>query len=501
MGDFLSAKGLSNRVLLVVIIAFSILTGYFIQNSYRQFLDNSEEQVLDRLNSIAKTASLQIEGEEMEYLIDEYPDKDDIKTNKQDSIYFKINQQLSKVVNANDMSTSLYTMIRSKDSAYFEFIVSSSNNPYFRHTYREFPEQLLQDFENGGKLNVYESENGRWLSAFAPIRNENGDTIAVLQADRNFEEFYALAKEKLINDLLVSLAIFIVILLIVLKFLRSIIKNEEEQKKELETSYKIIARNNKKISDSINYAKRIQDSLIPSLKDIRSIFPQSYVFFRGKDVVSGDFPYMARLTHKNVIYIASVDCTGHGVPGALISIIGNYLLNDLIVSRGMNEPGDILQALHFGVVKSLNQEEEGSLSNDGMDIALIKVDKDARTFEFAGAHRPLIQIKNGELEEIKGSRLSIGGTHYTKRGKKMEFKNYKAEFNAGDSIHFFSDGYPDQFGGSKNKKFGPKNMRSFFDRNKDEEMETIGNKLEETFDDWRNGQRQMDDVLVMGIKF
>jgi serine phosphatase RsbU (regulator of sigma subunit) len=392
-------------------------------------------------------------------------------------------------------------MVRSNSGDYFEFIVSSSEAPYFRHTYKEFPEQLLREFEVGGKLNVHSSENGMWLSAFAPIKNNQNETIAVIQADRDFEEYYAIAKEKLFNDLLISLAIFVVILFIVLKFLRSIIKNEEKQKEELETSYKIIAHKNKDISDSINYAKRIQDSLIPSLKDIRSVFPHSYVFFRGKDVVSGDFPYMAQIENSNIVYIASVDCTGHGVPGALISIIGNYLLNDLIVSKEMNEPGDILRALHFGVVSTLNQEQEDSLSNDGMDIALIKVDREAQTFEFAGAHRSLIQIKNGELEEIKGSKLSIGGTHYTRRGKKMDFINYKTQYNEGDSIHFYSDGYPDQFGGPETRKFGQKNMRAFFNRHANENMEVIGSKLESTFDDWRSGHKQMDDVLVMGIKF
>jgi serine phosphatase RsbU (regulator of sigma subunit) len=136
-----------------------------------------------------------------------------------------------------------------------------------------------------------------------------------------------------------------------------------------------------------------------------------------------------------------------------------------------------------------------------MDIALIKVDREAQTFEFAGAHRSLIQIKNGELEEIKGSKLSIGGTHYTRRGKKMDFINYKTQYNEGDSIHFYSDGYPDQFGGPETRKFGQKNMRAFFNRHANENMEVIGSKLESTFDDWRSGHKQMDDVLVMGIKF
>ncbi|MFQ3215402.1 MAG: putative membrane protein [Marivirga sp.] len=248
MGDLLSAKNLSNKVLLVVFIAFTVLTGYFIQNSYRTFLNESEKQVVDRMYSIAQTAALQIDAGQISYLINKYKTKDALTSTSQDSIYQQLHKKLAAVAGLNEMNSPLNTLIKSDSGAYFEFIVTSSVQPYYRHSYLEFPEQLLSEYKVGGRLNVHSSENGTWLSAFAPIKNNKGQTIAIIQADRNFEEFYAAAKSKLSNDIFMSIGIFIVILVIVLRSLRSIISIEEEQKAELEKTYKLIAHKNKNIA-------------------------------------------------------------------------------------------------------------------------------------------------------------------------------------------------------------------------------------------------------------
>ena len=499
MGELLSAKNLSNRVLFVVFIAFSVLTAYFIYSAYHNYLQESESQVVDRMYSIAKTASLQIEAEELAYLLERYQEKDAITSTNQDSIYQKIHSVLKDVAEANEMESALYTLVKSKNGEYLEFIVTSSENPYYRHSYVEFPDMLLERYKDGGRLDLHTSENGKWLSAFAPIKNEKGETVAIIQADQNFESFYDKAKAKLWRNILISIGIFVVILFIVIRSLRAIISIEEEQKHELEKSYRIIASKNKNISDSIHYAKRIQDAMIPSRTEVSKAFKEGYVFFRGKDVVSGDFPFMITHEEEEVVYIASVDCTGHGVPGALISIIGNFLLNDIIKNHNYEQPGDMLKALHYGVVDALNQEQEGSLTNDGMDIALLKVDKKQKQIAFSGAHRPLIRIKNGEVEEIKGSRLSIGGTHYTSRGKKMLFKTELIQYEEGESFHFFSDGLPDQFG-EEGKKYGPKRIREFYKKHSHLPLDQMGEKLEKDFDDWKGEHKQMDDVLVIGIK-
>ncbi|MEL6538863.1 MAG: SpoIIE family protein phosphatase, partial [Bacteroidota bacterium] len=338
-------------------------------------------------------------------------------------------------------------------------------------------------------------------SAFEPIRDSSGNVVAVLMVDREFNVFLRLAATNLARDVGISLGILLLIGLFLFRFLRLVIKNEEEQKAELRMTNQMVLAKNKAIQDSINYAKRIQDALIPDESVIRNRFKDSYVFFRGKDVVSGDFPWMFRLESKNEILLATVDCTGHGVPGALLSIIGYFLLNDIIKSKGITQPSRILDELHKGVVTSLNQEEDENGGNDGMDVALVKIDINTNKVEFAGAHRPLVWVHEGQVQEIKGDRLAIGGTQYQRKLDKVEFTNHELQMKAGDAIHFFSDGFPDQIGGPNKRRLMNKTLRNFFMEVHGKPMKQVGQELEELFENWKGTEMQLDDVLVIGIRF
>ena len=165
---------------------------------------------------------------------------------------------------------------------------------------------------------------------------------------------------------------------------------------------------NKKINDSINYSKRIQNAILPNTRLINKTLPDSFILYKPRDVVSGDFPWFVQL--KNDIFIAAVDCTGHGVPGALLSLIGYFLLNDIVRSRKIEEPGQILDLLDEGVTQTLRQDQDDSATKDGMDIALCRINLDTNDVEYAGAHRPLYYMKGGIMDEIKGinSRLGVG---------------------------------------------------------------------------------------------
>lgn len=258
----------------------------------------------------------------------------------------------------------------------------------------------------------------------------------------------------------------------------------------------LLEETNKKITDSINYARRIQDAIIPDKNYIKEHFPNFLMFYKPKDVVSGDFPFF--MEHNGKLYCAAVDCTGHGVPGAMMSLIGYLLLRDIIGSRDEVSPAVILDELHRKVVETLNQEDPNNKAADGMDVAIIVVDNKTKVVEFSGAHRPLYHITDGELIQYKGDKYPIGGTQYRNR---KEFVNASFVAKPGDSILFFSDGLPDQFGGPEDLKFGPKRIRNIFIENQYTNMESLESTYENAFEDWRNGSKQMDDVLVMGIKF
>ncbi len=253
---------------------------------------------------------------------------------------------------------------------------------------------------------------------------------------------------------------------------------------------------NKKITESINYAKRIQGAILPDTKIINKVFPESFIFYKAKDVVSGDFPWF--LERGDDIYIAAVDCTGHGVPGALISLIGYFLLNDIVRSRRITQPGEILDLLDEGVTETLRQDSGDAKTKDGMDIALCRINLKSSEIQYAGAHRPLYHMQNSEMNEIKGDKFPIGGGIYKNQ---TNFTTTTLKIKKNDSIYFCSDGFPDQFGGPDNRKFGPKRTREMIEAHYQKPMREVGEIITEEWNAWKGEDKQTDDVLLIGIKF
>jgi serine phosphatase RsbU (regulator of sigma subunit) len=252
---------------------------------------------------------------------------------------------------------------------------------------------------------------------------------------------------------------------------------------------------NKKITESINYAKRIQNAILPNNRVINKALTDSFILYKPRDVVSGDFPWFVQV--KDEIFIAAVDCTGHGVPGALLSLIGYFLLNDIVRSRKITEPGKILDMLDEGVTTTLRQDEDAT-TKDGMDIALCKINVAKREVEYAGAHRPLYIIKDGMMNEVKGNKFPIGGGIFKNQ---TNFTNTKITLEEGDSIYFSSDGFPDQFGGPDGRKFGPRRVREIIEQVHKMNMSDAMNVFDKEWETWRGTTKQTDDVLLIGIKF
>ncbi len=258
-----------------------------------------------------------------------------------------------------------------------------------------------------------------------------------------------------------------------------------------------IKEKNKKISDSINYAQRIQSSILPDTRFIQEFFPRSFIFYRPKDVVSGDFPWFF---HKNDIsYVAAVDCTGHGVPGALISFIGYFLLNNIVNAQTDHSAALILDELHQAVRTTLKQDKEGATGRDGMDLAFCMIDKKKKVLQFAGAYRPLYLLRDGELIEYSGSRKAIGGIPLAKKVEK-DFENHLINYQEGDKIFIFSDGLPDQFGGEEGRKYLTRRIRENLTNNPDASMAHFARLFPKEFYEWMGDHKQLDDVLLIGIE-
>jgi len=264
--------------------------------------------------------------------------------------------------------------------------------------------------------------------------------------------------------------------------------------KKIEADIKL---KNSKISDSINYAQRIQTSILPQTVHIQKYFPRSFIFYRPKDVVSGDFPWFFQ--KDDISYIAAVDCTGHGVPGALISFIGYFLLNNIVNAQTNNTAAQILDELHRQVRSTLKQDQEGAKGRDGMDLALCIIDKKNKTLDFSGAHRPLFMLHNGELNEYNGSRKAIGGIPLRKKTEK-NFEGHLISYEEGDQIFIFSDGLPDQIGGPDRKKFQPRRIREILTRTPGTSMAHFSRQFSQEFYEWMGEEKQVDDVLLIGIE-
>jgi ligand-binding sensor domain-containing protein/serine phosphatase RsbU (regulator of sigma subunit) len=259
---------------------------------------------------------------------------------------------------------------------------------------------------------------------------------------------------------------------------------------------KELAQKNKDITSSIEYAKRIQEAILPPQELIFSNFKNSFILYKPKDIVSGDFYWFEE--KGDIKILAVVDCTGHGVPGAFMSMIGHNLLNQIVSEKGIYNPGDILQELHKGVQAALKQDQHHSDNNDGMDVSIVTINTKTKECWWAGAFRTLVLIKaTGELEKIEGDKYPIGGSQLDSN---RIFTTHTLHLNKNDSIYLFSDGYADQFGGEKGKKFMVKKFHQNLLAIHHLAMNEQKQELENQFNDWKANYEQVDDVLVIGIK-
>ncbi len=285
------------------------------------------------------------------------------------------------------------------------------------------------------------------------------------------------------------------LLLLVLAFLMfNRYRLKEKTNKLLEEQNAIISEKNKDISDSINYAKKIQEAIFPSNTEITKVFPEHFILSLPKDVVSGDFYWFTQSANLKIFVVA--DCTGHGVPGAFMSMIGNTLLNQIVIERKILRPDLILNELRKEIIKSLKQSEE-SKSRDGMDLSLICLNSDTNVLQVACANNPVWIIKEDRtLLEIKPDKQPIGYVS----SSPMDFSLNTIQLQKGDTIYQFSDGYADQFGGEKGKKFKYNQLKELLLNMKSSDMTQQLEILSSSFEKWKGALVQIDDVLVTGIK-
>ncbi|HET6243044.1 MAG TPA: tetratricopeptide repeat protein [Bacteroidia bacterium] len=390
--------------------------------------------------------------------------------------------------------------------------------------------------------------------------------VALLSKDNKIQQTELSRQKMLRNSIGASLGLMLVLAFVIYRgYLRKQQANQELElkNKKIETAHNIIEQNrdeiaqkNKDITDSINYAKKIQQAMLPPLDLINQALPDSFVLFKPKDIVSGDFYWFSPFFTQNLgsidanqpfsesgVIFAACDCTGHGVPGAFMSMIGNAQLNHIIVEKGIYNPAQALTHLNRNIKNSLKQSSDGVKSRDGMDIALTSLQwnnnqpkPDTKSeftnqkqlnstikLQFSGAYRPIWIIKNGSTDiqssfihnkdessspntfsknpssqiiEIQGDKTSIGG--FTE--DEYKFTNHEIELQKGDCFYIFTDGYVDQFGGEKNKKYKSSRLKELLLSICHLPMEEQKSILDSTIENWKGHFEQIDDICMIGVR-
>jgi len=320
---------------------------------------------------------------------------------------------------------------------------------------------------------------------FLTARNQVTDLVAAFQAGGNDFLAKPVAREELLSRVRTHLQL--------LDINRNLERLVTDRTRELNAS-------REQILSSINYARRIQKAILAEPEELRATLPDSFILSKPKDIVSGDFFWFR--VRPGMIFLAAVDCTGHGVPGAFMSMIGNSLLNQIVIRDQVYEPADILARLHEAVVNSLKQEGHVVHATDGMDLSLCRIDPVSHRLTFSGAQRPLYLIRktaggSPELITIKGDRKSIGGRRHHRQ---PEFRRHVIELQRGDCFYFITDGFTDQ-PNPERKCYGSPRFRQFLTSIAHLSMTDQHAAFEQELAAYRGGAPQRDDITVVGVRY
>ncbi len=410
-----------------------------------------------------------------------------------------INQALGKIYKAEgDFDKAIAYLFRAMQLA----------KKISKRTYlRDISDELAELYEKTGNYRkAYEYH--RMYAAYKDslLTDESRRIIHEMQVkyetDAKEKENQLLRKDQLISEAKLkqqknTIYFFIFVIFVVVTFIGMLIRQNATRKKanhELERKNILITEQKKEITDSIQYASRIQNAILPPDEIIDRFLPESFIIYRPRDIVSGDFYWLTENNGRVIVMIA--DCTGHGVPGAFMSMLGVAFLNEIVSKNPEISASEVLNQLREQVIHSLHQTGREGESQDGMDVAMFIIDKNKNEVEYAGANNPLFIYRKGSFIELKADKMPIG--IHTRAG--MPFTNRKEKLEKNDMIYAFTDGFPDQFGGPQGKKFMIKNFKRVLENIHEKPMTEQKAFLEKTLDNWMIKANQIDDILIMGVR-
>lgn len=474
------------KVLTVVLgagLSILFLQGYF---QFQKEYSEVRAQVQHSLSGIVRTLSAEIDPSVHDRLMSSHPDRDEIREVYQDVDYYEIYNTLKKAKAANSLETEILTLVYDESGHNLLIGVSSSDQPNYRHNYigSDIPVQTSQAELNPlGSIQVQEKDV---INAMAPIIDKKGKPMAFVVASSDFTALSNLLWNRKLQLALNITIVALALLILLYGIINPILRKQEDTQQQL-------IRKNQEWMESVSYAKRIQDSILPREKNFHDSFSEVFILNQPKDIVSGDLLW----THKsgNQVFFALMDCTGHGVPGAFITFLAYDALNRIVIDESISDPAAILEKLDTDISKTLQKDDSHGFLH-GLDIGLCKFDFDTSELTFSGARHNMLSV-NGELKLIKGTRRSIGEAF---RLNRSPFVNTIKTFEKDDNFYFWTDGLPDQFGGPNDRKLSAKKLISILDEVSGYTLHQQKQILHARFEYWMNNREQIDDILLVGLR-
>lgn len=481
-------KTTSRKVLLMLYGTLLVLGTALIAWLHSGQMKTLESQAFARMGGVTGTLGAQLDGGRVVRLLERYDSRGMLINNTQDAWYYVLHENLSKTAVANGLEEPLLVLAFDAAKSELQVVVSSNGKPQLREPFTNASVPDVIAYLKDGRIDAQRGVWGGTIATFDAVRDSRGKVVGTVYTGEPLAGLVTIAKGRLWRNIAVAVAAFVVIGFFLFRSVGRMVAREEAARDHWQQRHE-------GISDSIAYAGKIQSALVPRAEQFREMFSDHFVLNRPKDVVSGDFHWYHRL-NEDECFVAAADCTGHGLPGAMMAAIGCSLLNELVVQHPHMDPAELLGLLSERMVHALNQSGQRMGAGDGMDVALCRVDRKQRELLFAGAFRPLYWMHDGQLTVINGDRKPVGGSQH---GDHRKFTVHRVAFHPGDRLYLFSDGYVDQFGGPERKKFMSTRFNEMLAGSQHLPMAQQAELLDKAFMDWKGANEQMDDICVVGL--
>ncbi len=483
----------SARILFYFYLLIVLLSSFFIVANYFNQKKHTAENIHATLQPIVNITANQISAYNLEALLKEYPNKNDLKLITDDSLYYALNMLLFEVAKAEGLKSPMYLIRYNEEKDVFEYIVRSDEKVYYLHKYRKFPKELKDNYGKKGTIPVYTTENGTWLSAYSPILKDNGEVIALVEADVNVDSYFAKVKSNYRKSLIFSSIGVLLIALLLIPIIRNILRKEEKINQEILEQKQLVEDYSREVQASVRYASSLQKAIVKPFKKLE-FFSFFDMLYEPRDIVSGDFRWS--IETEDYFYLAVGDCTGHGVPGAMLSVIGSTMLNNIFKDGKDLHPNEILDDFDKEFTSYINSGVE-NLRMDGMDISLIRICKNERIVEYSGGFIDLVYFHKGEMNSVRSNRYPIGGADaYPKSG----FTNHVLHLDGKTTFFMFSDGFQDQFGGERDKKLGRKRFIEWLKESLEQPQKSRMSFIEKKMSRHQGLSFQIDDRILVVLE-